>query len=91
MSNTSLLADEGLLSKLKEFIIKEISHTHTHEEIIQNQQDRVSDETSRLSVSEWLRGIWEDVFQPGVGGGGGGKGADGLGGQGRGEGRLQLC
>ena len=28
MSNTSLLVDEGLLSKLKEFIIKEISHTH---------------------------------------------------------------
>lgn len=29
MSNTLILADEGLLSRLKEFIIKEISYTHT--------------------------------------------------------------
>ena len=42
----------------------------------------MSNETSRPLASEWLRAIWEDVFQPGVGvgvGGGGGKGADGLG------------
>ena len=85
MSNTSLLVDEGLLPKLKEFVIKEISHTR--EKVIQNQQGQVPKETSRPLASRRLVGIWEDAFQPwdpgedermGCRGEAGGKGADGL-------------